>query len=104
MQRVAVTAAAPKPVFRDPVFDGAADPVVIWNRQEEKWFMFYTNRRANADSLDGVKEGAVLEHTLLARDEMANLAWAIEKKVQGVSGEPRACSRRRGAFRRARGP
>jgi len=40
------------------------------------------------DSVDGVQEGAVLEHTLLVRDEMANLAWAIEKKVQGVSGEP----------------
>ena len=40
------------------------------------------------DSLDGVQEGAVLEHTVLARDEMANLAWAIEKTVQGVSGEP----------------
>ncbi len=40
------------------------------------------------DSLDGVQEGAVFEETLLARDEMANLAWAIEKKVQGVSGEP----------------
>jgi hypothetical protein len=40
------------------------------------------------DSLDGVKEGAVLEYTLLARDEMANLAWAIEKTVQGISGEP----------------
>ena len=40
------------------------------------------------DSLDGVQEGAVLEETLLARDEMANLAWAIEHTVQGVSGEP----------------
>lgn len=40
------------------------------------------------DSLDGVQEGAVLEYTMLARNEMANLAWAIEKKVQGVSGEP----------------
>ncbi|MES1998205.1 MAG: hypothetical protein V4446_02720 [Pseudomonadota bacterium] len=40
------------------------------------------------DSLDGVQEGAVLEHTLLVRDEMANLAWAIEKTVQGASGEP----------------
>ena len=40
------------------------------------------------DSLDGVQEGAVLEYTLLARDEMANLAWAIEKTVQGSSGEP----------------
>jgi hypothetical protein len=38
---------AAKPLFRDPVFDGAADPVVIWNRAEKKWFMFYTNRRAN---------------------------------------------------------
>jgi hypothetical protein len=43
-----------KPLFRDPVFDGAADPVVIWNKVEKKWFMFYTNRRANAKGLDGV--------------------------------------------------
>lgn len=40
------------------------------------------------DSVDGVLEGAVLEETLLARDEMANLAWAIEHTVQGVSGDP----------------
>lgn len=40
------------------------------------------------NSLDGVQEGAVLEDVLLARDEMANVAWAIEKKVQGSSGEP----------------
>jgi len=40
------------------------------------------------DSLDGAMEGAILEHTFLVRDEMANLAWAIEKKVQGISGEP----------------
>jgi hypothetical protein len=45
---------ADKPLFRDPVFDGAADPTIIWNRQEKKWFMFYTNRRANAPGLDGV--------------------------------------------------
>lgn len=34
------------PLFRDPVFDGAADPVVIWNHREKEWWMFYTNRRA----------------------------------------------------------
>ena len=28
-----------------PVYDGAADPVVIWNPLAEKWWMFYTNRR-----------------------------------------------------------
>lgn len=37
---------AAKPLFRDPVYDGAADPTVIWNRAEKKWFMFYTNRRS----------------------------------------------------------
>lgn len=36
------------PLFRDPVYDGAADPVVIWNHLEKSWFMFYTNRRASA--------------------------------------------------------
>lgn len=45
---------APKPVFRDPVYDGAADPIVIWNPQVKKWWMFYTNRRANQTQLPGV--------------------------------------------------
>jgi hypothetical protein len=45
---------AAKPLFRDPVFDGAADPVLCWNRTERKWFMFYTNRRANAPNTPGV--------------------------------------------------
>ena len=45
---------APKPVFRDPVYDGAADPVVIWNPLVSKWWMFYTNRRANMINLPGV--------------------------------------------------
>ena len=45
---------APKPLFRDPVFDGAADPTVIWNRAEKKWFMFYTNRRAKDTTIGGV--------------------------------------------------
>lgn len=45
---------ASKPLFRDPVYDGAADPVVIWNRAERKWFMLYTNRRANVPNLRGV--------------------------------------------------
>jgi len=45
---------ANKPVFMDPVYDGAADPVVIWNRKTKKWNMLYTNRRANMAGLDGV--------------------------------------------------
>ena len=45
---------AAKPLFRDPVHDGAADPVVVWNRRERKWFMLYTNRRANVAAATGV--------------------------------------------------
>jgi hypothetical protein len=33
-------------------------------------------------------EGDALEEVAFARDEMANLVWAIEKRVQGTSGEP----------------
>jgi hypothetical protein len=45
---------ADKPLFRDPVHDGAADPVVIWNKPGQKWFMYYTNRRANLEEPEGV--------------------------------------------------
>jgi len=44
----------PKPLYPDPVYDRAADPVVVWNKAEKKWFMLYTNRRANVKDLDGV--------------------------------------------------
>lgn len=42
------------PLFRDPVEDGAADPTVIYNRQEGAWWMVYTNRRASAPFEDGL--------------------------------------------------
>jgi hypothetical protein len=45
---------APRPLYRDPVHDGAADPVVVWNRAKQAWWMLYTNRRANVPGLDGV--------------------------------------------------
>lgn len=41
--------AAPAPLFRDPVTDGAADPCVIYNRVEKSWWIVYTQRRANID-------------------------------------------------------
>ncbi len=45
---------APKPLYADPVFDGAADPVVIYHQKEKKWLMFYTNRRATHAQAEGV--------------------------------------------------
>ena len=36
----------PAPLFRDPIYDCPTDPTVIWNREEKKWMLFYTQRRA----------------------------------------------------------
>ncbi|MGB8454461.1 MAG: hypothetical protein WCD89_19285 [Anaerocolumna sp.] len=33
------------PLFRDPIYDGASDPVIITNRDENCFYMFYTQRR-----------------------------------------------------------
>jgi len=41
---------APAPLFRDPITDGAADPVCVWNRKEKCWWILYTQRRSNAES------------------------------------------------------
>lgn len=41
---------APAPMYRDPITDGAADPVVFWNKVEKCWWMLYTQRRANQET------------------------------------------------------
>jgi hypothetical protein len=48
------TSPAAVPLFRDPIHDGAADPVVVWNRARNTWWMLYTNRRADIDDNTGV--------------------------------------------------
>ena len=37
----------PAPLYRDPIYDGAADPMVIRKESDGKFYMFYTQRRAN---------------------------------------------------------
>jgi GH43 family beta-xylosidase len=46
---------AGKPLFRDPIFDGAADPVVVYTGSYGRWYMLYTNRRANLPGGKGVE-------------------------------------------------
>lgn len=43
---------APAPLFRDPITDGAADPVVFYNPMEKSWWMLYSQRRANLELPD----------------------------------------------------
>lgn len=38
--------AASKPLYRDPFNFGSTDPIIVRSRQDGKWYMFYTSRRA----------------------------------------------------------
>lgn len=70
------------PVFRDPIEDGAADPVVIRKEGTDEWWMFYTNRRANAGG-----EGFSWIHgspigIAVSRDE--GRSWIYKDTVKGL--------------------
>ena len=42
---------APRPLYRDPVYDTPTDPALCYNAEQKKWLMFYTQRRGNGISL-----------------------------------------------------
>lgn len=80
-------------------FGIVSEPAPIRNPNGTRWTLYEVTAEGSLrsrvqhtmllpDSVVNVQEGVVLEETLLARDEMANLAWAIEQRVQGASGEP----------------
>jgi hypothetical protein len=78
---------APKPLFRDPVYDGAADPVLVWNRAEKKWFMFYTNRRASLREAPGF---SWVHGTRIGIAESVNggSTWKYRRTAQINYGQP----------------
>lgn len=43
----------PSPLFRDPIYDGAADPTMIRHAENGNYYIFYTQRRAN-QTVEGV--------------------------------------------------
>ena len=43
---------APRPLYRDPVHDGAADASTVYDKATGEWGMFYTNRRADLPRAD----------------------------------------------------
>ena len=82
----------PKPLYDDPVYHGAADPVIIYNKARKKWWMLYTNRRASiedstvqwvhgtrigiAESKDGVKWTYVDTANINYRPDIGYTHWA----------------------------
>lgn len=79
---------------------------------DARWRMFAITS-ASGRALDGllvppgavaVQDGPPFEEVLLMRDEMANMAWAVERSVQGPSGFARDRARERDVARASAGP
>lgn len=74
------------PLFRDPIHDGAADPVVIYNRKTKTHYMLYTNRRA-----DVIEEGEMWIHGTdigIAESVDGGNSWEYVGICRGLEYEP----------------
>ncbi|KUO15561.1 glycoside hydrolase family protein [Streptomyces dysideae] len=76
-----------RPLFRDPLHDGATDPTVIWNRQAGEWWMFYTSRRADAPPMDDVSwiHGTDIG---IASSADGGAGWLYRGIAEGLDIEP----------------
>jgi hypothetical protein len=81
-------AAAPKPLYRDPVTDGAADVSIVFDKAHRRWVMFYTNRRATLKDPDP-KDVAWMHATPISMATSKDgMAWSYK----GVARIPAACT------------
>jgi hypothetical protein len=74
------------PLYRDPIFDGPTDPVLVWNRERRQWWMFYTARRASAPG-----PGVAWVHGTdigIAVSEDAGATWLYVGTARGLDYEP----------------
>ena len=84
----AMAADAAKPLYRDPVYDGAADVSIIYDRGAKLWKMFYTNRRATMQLPDR-KDVAWVHGTAIG---VATSADGVKWRYQGTVALPAACT------------
>jgi len=73
------------PLFRDPVYDGASDPSIIWNPIEKAWWIFYTSRRAFSPGL-GVSYMHGSDIGIASSDD-GGKNWLYRGTVQGLCFE-----------------
>jgi hypothetical protein len=43
-------AQVPAPLFVDPVYHGSCDPEVVWNENDQRWYIYYTARRPKLEN------------------------------------------------------
>lgn len=85
---VAASAAAPKPLYRDPHYDGAADASIVYDHGAGEWKMFYTNRRATL-RLPDLKDVAWVHGTAIG---IATSRDGSQWRYQGTAELPAACT------------
>lgn len=86
---------AEAPLFRDPIYDSATDPVVIWNKTEKCWWMLYTQRRSarvniGVSHIHGTAIGVASSQDgsrWLYRGTLPNLDFEIRKDSNFIPGE-----------------
>jgi hypothetical protein len=79
---------ATKPLYRDPVYDGAADVSIVYDRARAQWTMFYTNRRATVKLPDLKDVGWVHATPIGIATSKDGLAW----NYQGTASFPAECT------------
>lgn len=75
----------PAPLFRDPIYDGPTDPVVIRNQKDNCYYMFYTQRRST-----GVQIGVSTIHgtAIGAASSPDGIHWLYRGTLPGLEFEP----------------
>lgn len=82
-------AVAPKPLFRDPVYDGAADPAIVRDAKRGEWVMFYTNRRASMPPAADPKDVSWFHATHIG---IARSKDGAHWRYQGIAAIPKSCT------------
>ena len=85
MKDIAERETVPAPLYRDPIYDGAADPTIIWNRQEKTWWIVYTQRHANV-ACRGVAWGHGTDIGIASSADNG-MNWVYRGILQGLAYE-----------------
>lgn len=73
------------PLFRDPIYDGATDPTIIYNVKENCYWMLYTQRRSSAVNI-GVSH---IHGTLIGVAASTDLInWVYRGTLPNLEFEP----------------
>jgi hypothetical protein len=69
--------------YRDPIWDGPTDPILVPDHRTGEWVLFYTQRRATAPGLTGVEwvHGTAIG---TARSSDGGATWSYQGTVDGL--------------------